>query len=234
MALYKYLPRQYADAFLRGEILFRNLSYFKRLDCKHRGDATEGVHRGRPETGATIENLTVGGTLNGDFTFLNEINSDLVFVFCTSEIFDKALFHVFEADCCIEISDSDEFSRRIQRKVMSMASTNKSIGLLRAPAKYYDPGKSAEFDIKSPSNIAFAKDNCYAHQKEFRFAFGKGKKSFCLQEAIVISKRYDFREAAEAGIGAEKKLLIGSLKDIARIHPESPCLRKEKYDAKRS
>jgi len=105
MALYKYLPSQYADAFLRGEILFRNLSYFKRLDCRSRGDATEGIHRDRPEGGATLENLSMGGTVYGDFTSLNEIDSDLVFVFCTSEIFDEALFHEFEADCCIEIDN---------------------------------------------------------------------------------------------------------------------------------
>ncbi|MDD5175716.1 MAG: hypothetical protein PHQ05_04750 [Sterolibacterium sp.] len=223
MVLYKYLPHQFADVVLRGEILFRNLSHFKRLECKTRGDATEGIHRDRPETGATIENLSVGGTINGDFTFLNEIESDLVYVFCTSEIFDKTLFCDFEVDCCIEIYNSDEFAKRIQRKVMSLASTNKSIGLLRGSANYYDPGNAVEFDVKNPRTIAFAKDISYAHQKEFRFAFGRGKKSFCIQESIVISKRYDFQAAAESSTRAEKKLLIGSVKDIARIHPESPC-----------
>jgi hypothetical protein len=228
MALYKYLPSQYADAFLRGEILFRNLSYFKQSDCRHRGDATEGIHRDRPETDSTIEILSGGGgrTINGDFTSLNEIDSDLVFVFCTSEIFDNALFHAFEADCCIEINNPDEFAKRMQRKVMSLVSANKSIGLLRAPAKYYDPGKSVEFDVKNPTKITFAKDISYAYQKEFRFAYGKGKESFFINPRgakIVISKRYDFQAEAKTGAGAEKKLLIGSIKDIARIHPESPC-----------
>jgi len=226
MALYKYLPSQYADAFLRGEILFRNLAYFKQLECKGRGDANEGIHRDRPEGGATIENLSAGGAVYGDFTLLNEIDSDLVFVFCTSKIFDKALFHDFDADCCIEINKPDEFARRIQRKVMSLVSTNKSVGSLRGPALYYDPGKKAEFDVKNPVNIAFAKNISYADQEEFRFAFGKGKKSFCIDPLgvkIVISKLYDFQEEAKSGTVAEKKLLIGSINDIARVHPESPC-----------
>jgi hypothetical protein len=229
MALYKYLPSQYADAFLRGEILFRNLSYFKRLDCKNRGDATEGIHRDRPEAGVSLENLSAGGTVFGDFTSLNEIDSDLVFVFCTAEILNQTLFHDFEVDCCIEINNPEEFAKRIQRKVMSLVSSKKSIGLLRGSAIYYDPGKSAEFDVKSPTKIAFAKDISYAYQKEFRFAFGKGEKSFCIDRTkvkIVISKLYDFQEEAKSSTGAEKKLMIGSIKDIARIHPESPCCNK--------
>jgi len=231
MALYRYLPSQYADAFLRGEILFRNLSFFKRSDCRSRGDVTEGMHRDRPEAGATLENLSTGRTIHGDFTSLNEIDSDLVFVFCTAEIFDAALFHDFKVDCCIEINKPDEFAKRIQRKVMSLVSTNKSIGLLRGPAIYYDPGKKAEFDVKDPTKIAFAKNISYAGQEEFRFAFGKGKKSFCIDPLgvkIVISNLYDFQEEAKSGTVAEKKLLIGSIKDIARIHPESPCVNNSK------
>lgn len=227
MTLYKYLPSKYADAFLQGEILFRNLSYFKQLDCKNRGDATEGIHRDRPEGGATLENLSVGGTIYGDFTSLNEINSDLVFVFCTAEIFDESLFHEFEADCCIEINNPEEFAKRIRQKVMSLVSTNKSIGLLSRSVIYYDPGKTAEFNVKDPTKIAFAKDSSYAYQNEFRFAFGKGKKSFCVDQSgvkIVISKLYDFQVEAKSGKGAEKTLLIGSIKDIARIHPKSPCV----------
>jgi len=231
MALYKYLPSQYADAFLRGEILFRNLSYFKRLDCKNRGDVTDGMHCDRPEAGATLENLSTGRTIHGDFTSLNEIDSDLVFVFCTAEIFDEALFHDFKVDCCIEIYNPEELAKRIQRKVMSLVSTNKSIGLLRGPAIYYDPGKGAEFDVKDPTKIALAKNISYADQEEFRFAFGKGKKSFCIDPLgvkIVISKLYDFQEEAKSGTRAEKKLLIGSIKDIARIHPESLCVSNSK------
>lgn len=226
MVLYKYLPSQHAEAFLRGEILFRNLSYFKKSECKGRGDAMEGIHRDRPEGGVTIENLSTGGLVYGDFTLLNEIDSDLVFVFCTSRIFDQALFREFkEADCCIEINKPDEFAKRIQRKVMSLVSTNKSIGLLRGPALYYDPGKKPEFDIKSPDNIAFAKDEFYEYQEEFRFAYGKGKQSFRIDQSkkIVISKLYDFQEEAKSGKEAEKRLMIGSIKDIARVHPESPC-----------
>lgn len=225
MVLYKYLPSQYAEAFLRGEVLFRNLSYFQKSECKGRGDATEGIHRDRPEGGATIENLSVGGVVHGDFTLLNEIDSDLVFVFCTSRIFDQALFREFEADCCVEINKPDEFAKRIQRKVMSLASTNKSIGLLHRPALYYDPSKEPEFDVKNPINIALAKDESYEHQKEFRFAYGKGKQSFRIDQSkkIVISKLYDFQEKAKSGKEAEKRLMIGSIKDIACVHPESHC-----------
>jgi hypothetical protein len=110
---------------------------------------------------------------------------------------------------------------------MSLVSTKKSIGLLCGPALYYDPSKRAEFDVKNPTKIAFAKDFSYAYQKEFRFAFGKGRKSFYidpLKVRIVISNLHDFSEDAKSGTEAEKKLLIGSIKDIAHIHPESHCV----------
>ena len=132
----------------------------------------------------------------------------------------------------VEYADNpEELEKRIQRRVMSLVSTNKSIGLLRGLAIYYDPGKKAEFDVKDPTKIAFAKNISYADQEEFRFAFGKGKKSFCIDPLgvkIVISKLYDFQEEAKSGTEAEKKLLIGSIRDIARIHPDSPGVSNSK------
>jgi len=55
VALYKYLPYQYAELLLAsGEVKFRSLSYF--LACEHdeRGDGLEGTHVYEPATGLDL------------------------------------------------------------------------------------------------------------------------------------------------------------------------------------
>ena len=53
--LYKYLPSRYLDAFVhRGEILFRNMAYFRKIEDKGRADLLEGLHVDRPDGGLML------------------------------------------------------------------------------------------------------------------------------------------------------------------------------------
>ena len=110
MRLYKYLPSEHVPAVLdRGEILFRNLTYFRQQEGPVRGDTYEGIHKNHPGTDIVIESTEHGIRAEGKYSFLNSTNPDLVFCFCMSKLFSKELMAEFKYDACIEIFKPDEF-----------------------------------------------------------------------------------------------------------------------------
>ena len=161
MILYKYLPSCYVKNVLeKGELLFRNLTYFRQYECEKRGDPLEGHHRDNPDDDIVIDNLSSGKKIKGDFSCINSTNSDLIYVFCLSQSLNSHLYNEFESDVCIEITDTDEFIRRVLIAVKRLISLHK-IGLLHAPVSYYAPNEPAEFNIKDPKELVFAKDNAF-------------------------------------------------------------------------
>ncbi|MCU7808552.1 MAG: hypothetical protein KZQ73_11895, partial [Candidatus Thiodiazotropha sp. (ex Semelilucina semeliformis)] len=158
MKLYKYMPSQYAGSFVKkGDLLFRNLSYFRQYEDNKRGDPLEGFHRDNPDNDVTLSDPKTGRILaKGDFSFLNSTNTDSINVFCLSMRHDSRLYKEFCSDCCIEILDPDEFIRRTRIAVKKLISTHQS-GLLHREVIYYHDNKPAGFDIKNPKNLAFVK-----------------------------------------------------------------------------
>lgn len=216
-ALYKYLPSKHASAFLdRGEILFRNLTYFRQQEGKVRGDPYEGIHKDHPGTDVVLKNVTQGFNSVGKFSFLNSTNSDLVFAFCLSERFSKDLMVEFESDACIEIFQPIEFIRRVRFALARLISVH-SVGLLAQPVYYYHPTEAAHFDIKEPTQLAFAKGKSYVGQEEFRLSFGT-RRAFKLVEQIA-QPHYDPYYDAINGQCKEKLVKVGALHDIARLVP---------------
>lgn len=214
--LYKYLPSIYLEnVFDYGEILFRNLTYFKQHECERRGDPLEGLHRDNPNDDVTITNLSTGRVTKGDYSFLNSIDSDLVYVFCLSNSYSEELHSEFESDVCIEITDPTEFIRRIRLKVRKLVSCHKK-GLLDACVSYYKPNEAAVFNIKDPYKLPFSKDVSFLSQDEYRLVFGT-KRAFKLKESLAMNGKYDFREEAMKGTIKDKIIKIGSLADIANI-----------------
>jgi hypothetical protein len=217
LALYKYLPSKYASAFLdRGEILFRNLTYFRQHEGRVRGDAYEGIHKDHPGTNVVLENLTQGSKIVGKFSFLNSTNSDLVFVFCLSKKLSKDLMVEFESDACIEIFEPNEFIRRVRFALARLISVH-PVGLLAQPVHYYHPAEAACFDIKKPTQLAFAKIKSYAEQEEFRLSFGT-RQAFKLVQQIT-QPHYDPYDDAIKGKSKEKLVKVGALRDVARLVP---------------
>lgn len=214
-ALYKYLPSKYVLAVLdRGELLFRNLTYFRQQEGRVRGDVYEGIHKDHPCTDITLEVIARGIKSVGKYSFLNSTNSDLIFAFCLSERLSKDLMIEFECDACIEIHNPVEFIRRIRFALTPLISVHRK-GLLAQPVNYYHPSKPALFDIKNPTQLAFAKNVFYKGQEEFRLSFGTGKKAFKLVEQIA-QPHHDPYEDALKGQCREKLIRIGNLNDIAR------------------
>lgn len=214
--LYKYLPSEFIDnVFDKGELLFRNLTYFRQSECSQRGDFLEAHHRDNPDNDITLNNLSTGKKVIGDFSFLNTTDSDHIFVFCLSKAYRKELCEEFNSDACVEITDAPEFIRRVRVKLKRLLSTHK-YGLLNGSAKYYRQNAPAEFNIKDPKELVFAKDEFFQHQDEYRLAFGN-RKAFKLVQKVVINGKYDFKNEAMKGTTKEKLITIGNLSDIARI-----------------
>lgn len=214
--LYKYLPSQYVDAVLkRGELLFRNLSYFRQYECEQRGDPLEGHHKDNPDNDIVITNLSMGSKIKGDFSFLNLTDTDHIYVFCLSKTYSENFFQEFESDACIEINDVPEFIRRSRIAVKRLVSAHRS-GLLHKSVTYYLSNEPIELNIKDPKELIFAKDLSFKHQDEYRLAFGK-KNAFKLEQKIVVNSKYDFRAEATKGTPKEKMIRIGNITDIVKV-----------------
>lgn len=109
--LYKYLPKEFAEVVLnRGELLFRNLTYFRQCEGRIRGDPWEGIHKDHPGTEITLKNLTSGGEMRGRYALLHSTDPDHIFVFCLSRNLDSKLISDFSATAVIEIYDPNEFN----------------------------------------------------------------------------------------------------------------------------
>ena len=213
--LYKYLPSIYVDPTLDfGEILFRNLTYFRQHEGKVRGDAYEGIHKDHPGTDITLSILNTGRQSVGKFAFLNSTNPDHVFAFCLSTLLSKELMIEFECDACIEIFQPEEFIRRVQFVLARKISVHK-IGLLSQFVNYYSPSEEARFNIKDPTKLVFAKDKSYAKQEEFRLSFGS-RQAFKLIQQIVQPHHDPFDDAIN-GVCKDRLITIGKIHDIARL-----------------
>lgn len=218
MFLYKYLPSKYIDnIILKGELLFRNLTYFRQFEDNRRGDPLEGFHRDNPDNDITLSCPRTGRILaKGDFSYLNSTNSDFIYVFCLSKNIISNLYDEFEADACIEITDVPEFMKRAKFAVKKLLSAHPS-GLIHNDVIYYHDNAPANFDIKKPQNLAFAKGIHYEHQNEYRMIFGT-RKAFNLKQSIIINQNYSFIDEAKKGIAKNKPVKLGSLADITKVH----------------
>lgn len=182
--LYKYLPATYVPAVLdRGELLFRNLTYFRQCEGRVRGDPYEGIHKDHPGTEREIRNLTKGFVSRGAFSFLHSTDSDHIFAFCLSQRLDARMAKDFGADAVIEFFDPEELIRRVRFNLRRVLSVHR-VGVLAKEVMYYAPGEPALFDVADPKNLAFVKNEQYRPQSEYRLVFGS-RKAFRLIQQIA-------------------------------------------------
>ena len=114
--LYKYLSLKYAELFVqKGQILFRSMLYF--LACEDaRRDELEGTHQYEPIDGLEITNKTRGSRQRVLGTSLRSsaTHPDELFIFSTSQRLTVDLAAKFEADACVEITDTRPFVARLK------------------------------------------------------------------------------------------------------------------------
>lgn len=212
---YKYLPSCFVENVLgKGELLFRNLTYFRQCEGRVRGDKYEGVHKDKPGTDVVIHNGSTGSDSVGKYSFLNSTDSDHIFGFCLSSRFDPGLMADFSADACIEFFDSDEFIRRVKMALGRMVYIHR-VGLLARTVDYYKPSEPSLINITDPKSLAFVKNEYYRNQAEFRLAFGSLKAFKLIRQ--IVQPHYDPYDEAITKTPRSRMMRVGPLRDIARL-----------------
>ncbi len=181
--LYKYLPSEFVDTVrTEGKLLFRNLSYFKQIEDKVRGDDLEGIHQDKGLSGDGFDVILEDGTKLKGLHFKNSIDSDKVFVFCLSTVFDEKLFDEFECDACIKINDVAEL---INRCVLNIRKRTDTDELYYGNVEYYEFNKKTKGNIKNPKHIPLFKHSRYKDHNEFRMYFAI-EDGFTLKQVVTI------------------------------------------------
>ncbi len=174
--LYKYFSeRKWAEAFLRGEVLFRSLSYFRDYEDKNvRQDQNEGTAIFRPDGGLVVNNIAQGTTFTlPGHAMESSANQEEVFIFCISRSLTEELRERFKAVACVEILDISAFCDRIEAALPPTATFPGRPGRQRIGQRveYYKESEAGNPRWALPDAIATSKLDGYAWQDEFRLVF---------------------------------------------------------------
>lgn len=218
--IYKYFHNlDFQKIFLeRGEVYFNSLSYFLSCEDKNRRDAVEDSSLYRPAEGLEITKA-FSQTFLDPRTLISKVKRpERVFVFCTSTELNDNLYKKFHANACIEISNLEEFNRRLivaLHKKMKLG-TVKNGTLLSGAVDYYHHEDEPGIRHACPDQIIMSKiaDPFFTIEKEYRFAFAKDKNSFDVNNVdyFLTSQIPPF-----TGQHTHQIFTLGNLSDICRI-----------------
>lgn len=219
-SIFKYIPAQYVASFLRGEVLFRSLAYFRDWeDTKRqvRGDRHEGTHIHHKPEGLelTLNNQPYSTNVQG--AFQSRVKQDDIFVFCLSTTLSADLAREFETTVCIEIHNSAMFIAGV-RSALRRRPSIKSKMLLHDSVRYYDAEAEAEVGVAwaLPDVIAMSKTRDYEWQHEYHLAFATNN-AFAigntLQALVAPSQTWSNAPAKNS----DKLLKIGNLRRYCTI-----------------
>lgn len=215
--IYKGLKEEYAPNLLDGNVLFKSISYFIRTEDKLRNDGFEGRHVDGPNHDVTLEVLTTGKRIKGQFEFHNVSGKpDRIFGFCTS--MEEAVCAKF-GGACVEIFDVQEFASRVEKALKRLARLIRleTPLLLARPVTYYQTNEPApsHVNVKNANDLVFVKPTRYSSEKEFRFVFSRTGGRELVQK--LVTKVYRPIDDIQGVIDREQLLKIGTIKDIARL-----------------
>jgi hypothetical protein len=217
LTLYKYLPYQYAEAFVaNGEVLFHSLPYF--LACEHdeRGDDLEGTHTYEPATGLDIT-MQTGEKRRRQGSFRSSVKEpEKLFIFSTSTLLSADLAWRFQADACIEITDIGTFVARL-RTALRRKPRAKLKTLIHEKVTYYrieDPPREV---WALPERIVMHKPQRFADQCEYRFAFSTKADAFEFENVnLTLVQGQPARLPLDSY--PPMRLKLGPMSDCCRIH----------------
>lgn len=183
--LYKYIPSEYVDSLVRrGRVLLRNLTFYRGLEDKGRGDLFEGRHVDRPGDGVELTVMRTGEKIVGDFASVNAVDAQRVFVFCMSTCLEASLYDEFNCDACVEVTSPALFFRHCRQALKKRADLAAWTSKHQA-VEYYAPDKAAERDVKDPNELAFFKPEEFRQQCEYRLAMWSPPALTCETRIIV-------------------------------------------------
>jgi hypothetical protein len=200
-SLYKYFSkREWAEAFLGGQVRFQSLSYFRDYEEQGvRGDKNEGTAIFRPDGGLVITNHTQRKILNpANSAFEARANQNEIYVFCTSKVLNDEMRTSLQARVCVEILRIQTFFTRLRNGLRLRPGTV----LRNGPVDYYDPAEGGSPRWAFPEMIALSKTQDFDWQHEYRFVFGTA-------DALEFEK-------------ASYRVVIGEPKDIPKITEHEP------------
>jgi hypothetical protein len=222
--LFKYLPEQYVSDVLNGDILFRNLVYFKRIEHDPRINVYEGLHSSETDSDYDLITYKKGVfPLEQDSVYKGRwpiqyvlTNPDKIFCFCVSARMDVELAKF--GGSCIEIHEPDELRRRIERRLKRLSQLHQfeTPVLLSGPVTYYHAKGAIPdgVDRDNPRHLPFVKREQYASEEEVRFVFAK-KNGYKLQTRL-ISLNYNYNDDIKDKKNDQMLIRLGSIRDITR------------------
>ncbi|KQU95204.1 hypothetical protein [Devosia sp. Root105] len=218
--LYRYFTElRYAEAFIKGSLLFRSLSYYRDYeDDEVRADQSEGRATFKPHGGLEITNHTqrTKFTLAGS-SFAASVKQDEILVHCMSTALTDEMRRRFGATACVEVHDVAAFCRRLEAAlpdaVFPVTSGRPRIG---HHVEYYREDIPLQARWALPGRIANSKPESYRWQKEFRLVFSETKALdfMNIKNEIVIGTP---TKAQRPPFYPEKIVEAGSLDDICRL-----------------
>jgi hypothetical protein len=220
-SLYKYYDnREWAEAFLNGELRFRSLSYFQDYeDAQIRGDQNEGTSIYRPTDGLVITNHTRGWIKVFPGRFQAIANQEEIFIFCLSRSLNSTIRKRFKAVVCIEIFNIKTFCARVESALPPAATLPGKPGRMRIgqQVEYYCETDNCTPRWALPDLIAASKLNTFSWQDEYRLMF-------CLTDALGF-ERAEMYLVGDGSTGPQKvtehrhyDVKAGSLRDLCRLH----------------
>lgn len=220
MTLYKFLPKDYVEAFLDGQVFCRSLSDFQQFEDRERGDHEEGVRVYRPPS--LIITKSSGETLIGrDFASTVRGSAD-IFVFCMSESGGADVRALFKDGECVAIHDVKTFLKRVRKAVRALRGTRSAFSgrmeLFHDTVRYYERAEEVGASWRVPKLLVMQKEACYRPQKEHRLAFARAQLFAFDQANRFVTMKKDFEPVLEPP-ATPVSLEIGSIRDIAREHP---------------
>jgi len=222
-SIYKYLPERFVDNLLRGEVLFRTLSYFQDWEDKYRqvrGDRYEGTYLHQKPDGLdlTFNHAPEPTKLHGSFQ--SRVQSDDIFVFCLSTELSATLAHEFETTTCVEFHDPAKLIAGIRAALLRRPSV-KSKRLLSEPVHYYDSGDQVGVKWALPDSITMSKTRDFDWQCEYRLAFAVNDafSAGATQQAFVFPNGRWERSSSDY---PEKLLKVGDLRRYCTVWQFAP------------
>ncbi|GBE05915.1 hypothetical protein BMS3Abin10_01556 [bacterium BMS3Abin10] len=215
MKLYKYIRSKYLDDFInKGLILFRSLSYFKNYEEDQiRGDRFEGTKKYAPSDGLIINNLTTGKTFKLKSSFESNVKGNDIFIFCMSSKHDQDMYNKFNADICIELTDANEFIKKVAQAVNIIKHTI----LIHGFVNYYNFNDPPIVDWALPDKIIMSKHEYFKWQSEYRIAFGINS-AFKIENVDLFLEKDNTSCKLGNEIHTTHHLELGSLKKITKIY----------------
>jgi len=220
--VYKVLPEEHARSLVdEGEMMWSTLAYFQKSEEAERGDECEGRHTYFPINGLEV-NRTQRAGLPDNATFVlpehglvsKAAQSHGIFVY--SLTVEPTLEIGAAADrSVVEIFDPAQFVRRVRAALpWRWADT-----LIHDTVRYWSSANPPEAVWALPHMLTTHKRDDYAHQKEYRLAFGIWRSVFDFEnvECFILNKDTRWPTSRLNERQHRKKLRLGGLEDCCRL-----------------